>query len=178
MAQCQFSVIMSSHQPGCQPVQSAEYIKYAKIFSDYFWLIFIPTENLGNPLLLILCPLKILVTHSCWFYDYWRFWWLILADFMPTEDLCESTATNSCCICCCFIPISKNHRSCYVQKSIILVSLQYPQCIVPKSFVLVSFQFSKCIILVTIQNTSLLFHSKIDHLFLASLWFDYIQHIT
>ena len=29
-------------------VQSAAYVKYAKIFGDYFWLIFIPTEDLGN----------------------------------------------------------------------------------------------------------------------------------
>ena len=28
--------------------QSAEYVKYAKIFGDYFWLIFIPTEDLGD----------------------------------------------------------------------------------------------------------------------------------
>ena len=32
--------------------QSAEYVKYAKIFSGYFWLIFIPTEDLGNPFLI------------------------------------------------------------------------------------------------------------------------------
>ena len=35
--------------------QSSEYVKYAKIFSDYFFLIFIPTEDLGDPFLLILC---------------------------------------------------------------------------------------------------------------------------
>ena len=45
--------------------QSAEYVKYAKIFGDYFWLIFIPTEDLGNLLLVILCLLKILATISC-----------------------------------------------------------------------------------------------------------------
>ena len=50
--------------------QSAEYVKYAKIFGDYFWLIFIPTEDLGDPFLLILCLLKILTTHSCRFYAY------------------------------------------------------------------------------------------------------------
>ena len=52
--------------------QSAEYVKYAKIFGDYFWLIFIPTEDLGDHFLKILCLLKILVTHSCRFYAYWR----------------------------------------------------------------------------------------------------------
>ena len=50
--------------------QSAEYVKYAKIFGDYFWLIFIPTEDLGNPFLLILCLLKILASQ----------WQPILAD--------------------------------------------------------------------------------------------------
>ena len=44
--------------------QSAEYVKYVKIFSDYYWLIFIPTEDLGDHFLLILCLLKILATHS------------------------------------------------------------------------------------------------------------------
>ena len=29
---------------------------------------FMPTEDLGDPFLLILCLLKILATHSCWFY--------------------------------------------------------------------------------------------------------------
>ena len=43
--------------------QSAEYVKYAKIFGDYFWLIFIPTEDLGDLFLLILCLLKILATQ-------------------------------------------------------------------------------------------------------------------
>ena len=47
-----------------QQDQSAEYVKYAKIFGDHFWLIFIPTEDLGDPFL-ILCLLKILATHSC-----------------------------------------------------------------------------------------------------------------
>ena len=28
--------------------QSAEYVKYAKIFGNQFWLIFIPTEDLGD----------------------------------------------------------------------------------------------------------------------------------
>ena len=69
--------------------------KYAKIFYDNFWLIFTPTEYLGDPFLVILCLLKILATHSSWFYAYWRSWWPILADFMPTEDLGDSMATNS-----------------------------------------------------------------------------------
>ena len=57
--------------------QSAEYVKYAKIFGDYVWLIFIPTEDLGDPFLVILCLLKILATISWWFYAYWRSWWLV-----------------------------------------------------------------------------------------------------
>ena len=57
--------------------QSAEYVKYAKIFGDYFWLIFISTEGLGDPFLVILCLLKILATISSWFYAYWRSWRLI-----------------------------------------------------------------------------------------------------
>ena len=44
--------------------QSAKYVKYAKIFGDYFWLIFIPTEDLGDHFFLILCLLKILATYS------------------------------------------------------------------------------------------------------------------
>ena len=48
-----------------------------KIFGDYFWLIFIPTEDLGDPFLVILCLLKILVSISCWFYAYWRSWRLV-----------------------------------------------------------------------------------------------------
>ena len=44
--------------------QSAKYVKYAKIFGGYFGLIFIPTEDLGDHFFLILCLLKILVTHS------------------------------------------------------------------------------------------------------------------
>ena len=48
--------------------QSAEYVKYSKIFGNYFWLIFIPTEDLGDRFLLILCLLKILATHYFWFY--------------------------------------------------------------------------------------------------------------
>ena len=43
----------------------AEYVKYAKIFGNKFGLIFIPTEDLGDQFLLILCLLKILVTNSC-----------------------------------------------------------------------------------------------------------------
>ena len=43
--------------------QSAEYVKYAKIFGDYFRLIFRPTEDLGDPFLLILCLLKILASQ-------------------------------------------------------------------------------------------------------------------
>ena len=49
---------------GVQSAQSAKYVKYAKIFGDYFWLIFIPTEDLGDHFFLILCLLKILATHS------------------------------------------------------------------------------------------------------------------
>ena len=47
------------------PLQSAEYVKYAKIFGDYFWPIFIPTEDFGDSFLLILCLLKILATRIC-----------------------------------------------------------------------------------------------------------------
>ena len=54
--------------------QSAEYVKYTKIFGDCFLLIFITTEDLGDPFLLILYLLKILATHSCRFYAYWRSW--------------------------------------------------------------------------------------------------------
>ena len=98
--------------------QSAEYVKYAKIFGNYFladfytywrsWRPFLPdfmpTEDLGNPFLKILCLLKILVTHSCRFYAYWRSW--------------ESMATHSYCIHSCFIPIFKKYWSCYVLKKI------------------------------------------------------------
>ena len=120
-----------------------------KIFGDYFWLIFIPTEeDLGDPFLLILCLLKI--------------WRPILADCMPTEDLGYPfllllcfMPTNRKIIRSCFIPISKNYRSCYVPKSIVLVSLQFP----------------KCIILAMFQKASLLFCSEIDSSFLASLYF-------
>ena len=88
--------------------------KYAKIFGDYFWLSFIHTEDLGDHFFLILCLLKILATHSCRFYAYWRSWRPILADFMPTGDLGESMATHSCCIRSCFIPVFKKYCSCYV----------------------------------------------------------------
>ena len=47
-----------------QTHQSTEYVKYAKIFGDYFLLIYIPTEDLGDQFLLILCLRKILATHS------------------------------------------------------------------------------------------------------------------
>ena len=104
----------SLHQGG----QSAEHVKYAKIFGEYFWLIFIPTEDLGDHFFLILCLLKILATHSLRFYAYWRSWWRILANFMLTEDLGKSMATHSCCICSCFTPIFKKYCSCYVLKKI------------------------------------------------------------
>ena len=48
-----------------EKIQSAEYVKHAKIFDNYFWLIFRATENLGDPFLLILCLLKIFPHHSC-----------------------------------------------------------------------------------------------------------------
>ena len=54
----------SQQAPGLATAQSAEYVKYAKIFGDYFWLIFIPTEDLGDHFFLILHLLKILATHS------------------------------------------------------------------------------------------------------------------
>ena len=62
--------------PTCQ---CAEYVKYVKIFSDWLWLIFIPTEDLGDQFLVILCLLKILAARSCWFYAYWWSRWPILA---------------------------------------------------------------------------------------------------
>ena len=74
---------------------SAEYVKYAKIFGDYFWLIFIPTEDLGDHFFLIFFLLKILATHSSWIHASWRSWWRILADFMPTEDLANTMETHS-----------------------------------------------------------------------------------
>ena len=72
--------------------------------------------------------LKILVTISSQFYAYWRSWRHILPDFMPTEDLGEQFLPILCLlkilasqwwpIRSFFIPISKNYRSCYVQKKI------------------------------------------------------------
>ena len=46
LKKCGFFKILNSFQV---TAQSAEYVKYAKIFGDYFWLIFIPTEDLGDP---------------------------------------------------------------------------------------------------------------------------------
>ena len=66
--------------------QSAEYVKYAKIYCDYFGLIFILTLDLGNPFLVILCLLKILNTH--------------LADFMPTN----TQIIRSCYVPKSFVP--------------------------------------------------------------------------
>ena len=48
--------------------QSAAYVKYAKIFGDYFWLIFIPTEDLGDPFLVILFLLKILESGDSYLF--------------------------------------------------------------------------------------------------------------
>ena len=46
-----------------------------------------PTEDLGDPFLKILRLLKILATHSCRFYAYWRSWrvngdWFLLYSFL------------------------------------------------------------------------------------------------
>ena len=112
-------VPISPRQAPMSPHQSAEYVKYAKIFGDYFWLIFIPTEDLGNQFLLILCLLKILATNSCSFYAYWRSWRPIL----PILCLLKILASQWQPILAVFV----------------LVSFQFPQIIV-----LVMFQKSSC----------------------------------
>ena len=97
--------------------QSAEYVKYAKIFGDYFWLIFISTEDLGDHSFLILCLLKILathfkdfmptdilVTHSWRFYAYWRSWLVNGDPFFQWKEMHD--------------PIFKKYCSCYVLKKI------------------------------------------------------------
>ena len=71
---------VSVHCHATVGAQSAEYVKYSKIFGYYFWLIFIPTEDLGDPFLLIYAYWR-----SCRFYAYWRSW-----------QLNASMATHSC----------------------------------------------------------------------------------
>ena len=48
-------VLMGEVSGGQTCTRETEPRGLAKIFSDYFWLIFIPTEDLGNSFLLILC---------------------------------------------------------------------------------------------------------------------------
>ena len=146
--------------------QSAEYLKYAKIFGAEF-----------------LYLLKILVTRFCWFYAYWRSWQPILADFMLYAHqwtnyylflihsnfqkvlfLLRSKNHHSC-----FVQISKMNHSCYVPKKhrscFVPIYKMYRSCYVPQSFVLVLF-----------QNGS--YVRFWQHCGLFSIGFVYIQHIT
>ena len=93
---------------------------------------FMITKDLGNPFLLILWLLKILATHSSWYYAYWRSWRTILADFFPTEDLGDLFL-----LILWFMPTNR--------QIIILVSFQFP-----KTIILVMFQ--KASVLVSFQN--------------------------
>ena len=141
-----------------------------------------PHPQSGTPSLSLQSMLNMQRSKATKFYAYWRSWQPILANFMPTKDLGESMATHSYCICSCFNPISKNYCSCYVPKSIVLVSLQFPKCIVfdtfQKALFLFRYNFQNVSFLLVPQKPLFLFRSKIDHSFLASLWFVYIQHIT
>ena len=104
---------------------------------DTFLADFMPTEDLGNPFLLILCLLKIFATNSCW----------LNALCLPIGKLL-------------FVLVSFQFPKIivffYIQKSIVLVLLQVTKCIVPKNFVLVFLQFSKFIVLVTFQKVLVL----------------------
>ena len=109
-----------------------------------------PTEDLGDPFLLILYLLKILVTHSCWFYALCLpiHKLFILVSFQFPKIIVPVMFQKGSFLLC-----SKKDRSCYVPKRIVLVSLQFPKCIA-ELFLLGSKKL----------------RSKIDCSFLASLW--------
>ena len=91
---------------------SRQFNKLKQILAD-----FMPTEDFGDQLLLILYLLK--------------FWQPILANFMPTEDLggqllpilCFMSTNRQIIIHYCFIPVYKMHHSCFIP-----ISKMYRSC--------------------------------------------------
>ena len=86
------------------PYWSAEHVKYAKIFSNYFWLIFMPLEDLGDKFLLILCLLKILASQwrpilAVFFFVSFQFGkCIVLVTFQKASFLLRSKKLLSCFI--------------------------------------------------------------------------------